>query len=503
MFSISLLRARAALVLAVAVACAAPALVAQPTSSRSVLADQIDEVLDSEVFDDAYWGALVVDLNTGRTLYERNAMRRFIPASNMKLFSTAAILDALGPDYRYKTRLYASGPVENGTLQGSLVVRGSGDPTFGGRYTGGDLTRVLRQWADSLEARGIQRITGSVVGDDDVFDDEALGMGWSWDDLVWYYAAEISGLQFNEGTVEVKVHGTTPGEPARITVEPDNGYVQLVNQTTTTDGGSIREGYRRNLGANVFNITTTVPAGKVEEEALSIVNPTEYFVRTFKAVLKRRGIEVEGEAIDVDTWGQRPVYDGLRQLAVHTSPPLSTIAEETNTESNNLYAEHLLRTLGAERYRGDEYALGSAQAGVSATEPLLQRLGVDPNSLRIVDGSGLSAMNRLTPFATVTLLKGMKEHHNPFVWDAFYKSLAVGGYTGTIKGRYQSGDARGNVRAKTGYISGARTLSGYVMSDSGHMLAFSLMCNHYSVRTSRVNRAQDEIVEMLADFRGR
>lgn len=496
-------RARVALALVSAALLVAPAVTAQPTSTRAALADRIDEILDNEVFDDAYWGALVVDLNTGRTLYERNAMRRFIPASNMKLVSTAAALDALGPDYRYVTRLYADGPVENGTLRGSLVVRGSGDPTFGGRYTGGDLTLVLRQWADALEEQGIRRITGGVVGDDDVFDDVHLGEGWSWDDLVWYYAAEISGLQFNEGTVEVKVHGTTPGERARITVEPDNGYVQLINETTTTDGGSIREGYRRNLGANVFNITTTVPAGKVEEEALSVVNPTEYFVRTFKAVLNRRGIEVEGEAIDVDTWGQRPVYDRMRQLATHTSPPLSAITGETNTESNNLYAEHLLRTLGAERYEGDEYAIGSARAGVAATEPFLNRLGIDPNSLRIADGSGLSAMNRLTPYAIVTLLKGMKEHPNPLVWDAYYKSLAVGGYTGTIKGRYSTGDARGNVRAKTGYISGARTLSGYVEADSGHLIAFSLMCNHYSVRTSRVNRAQDEIVELLADFRGR
>ena len=482
-------------------------LAAQPSAqgaiSQAGLVDQIDEVLDNEVYDDAYWGALVVDLTTGRTLYDRNAERRFIPASNMKLVSTAAALDALGPDYVYRTRLYADGPVQNGTLRGSLVVRGSGDPTFGGRYTGGDLTLVLRQWADSLQASGIRRITGSVIGDDDVFDDVGLGEGWSWDDLVWYYAAEISGLQFNEGTVEVKVHGTTPGDKARITVEPDDGYVRLVNRTTTTAGGSIREGYRRNLGSNEFDVTTSVPAGKVEEESLSVVNPTEYFVRTFISVLRRRGIEVDGEAIDVDTWGRRPVYEGMRQLAIHRSPPLSAIVGETNADSNNLYAEHLLRTLGVERYTGDEFAPGSAQAGVAATEPLLNRLGVDPASLRIADGSGLSALNRLTPIAIVTLLKGMKEHPNPLVWEAYYKSLAVGGLTGTLKGRYRSGDARANVRAKTGYISGARTLSGYVEAENGHLLAFSLMCNHYSTRTSRVNRSQDQIVEMLADYRGR
>ena len=495
--------ASAFVVLALLAAAAAPPAASQGAISRDGLAEQIDEVLDNEVFEDAYWGALVVDLTTGRTLYDRNAGRRFIPASNMKLVTTAAALDALGPDFRYQTRLYADGPIENGTLRGSLVVRGSGDPTFGGRYTGGDLTLVLRNWADSLQAAGVRRITGSVVGDDDAFDDVSLGQGWSWDDLVWYYAAEISGLQLGEGTVQVKVHGTTPGERARITVEPDNGYVRIINATTTTDGGSIREGYSRNLGDNVFTVTSSVPAGQVEEEALSVVNPTEYFVRTFVSILEKRGIDVDGEAIDVDKWGQRPEYGGMRQLASHRSPQLASIVGETNTESNNLYAEHLLRTIGSERYEGDEYARGSAQAGVAAAEPFLNRLGIDPASLTIADGSGLSAMNRLTPLATVTLLQGMKEHPSPLVWDAFYRSLAVGGYTGTIKRRYASGDARGNVRAKTGYISGARTLSGYVEAENGHMLAFSLMCNHYSTRTSRVNRAQDQIVEMLADYRGR
>ena len=476
---------------------------AQPTSTRSGLADRIDAVLDDADFDDAYWGALVTDLETGEVLYERNAARRFIPASNMKLFTTAAALDALGPDFRYETRLYADGDLTNGTLRGGLVVRGAGDPTFGGRYTGGDLTLVFRQWADSLREAGIRRVIGTVVGDDDVFDNVHLGEGWSWDDLVWYYGAEVAGLQFNEGTINVAVHGTSPGARARIDVEPDFGYARLVNQTTTTAGGDIREGYSRDLGDNVFTVTTSVPVGEVEREALAIVNPTDYFVSTMVGVFRQEGIEVDVEQVDVDEWGRRPQYDVLRRVASHRSPPLSAIVGETNTESNNLYAEHLLRTLGAYVYADADLPTGSAWAGVAAAEPFLRRLGVDPESFRIADGSGLSALNRLTPIGIVSILRGMHEHPDPATREAFYRSLAVGGYTGTLRNRYRSGDARGNVHAKTGYISGARTLSGYVTSARGHRLAFSFLCNNYRVPTSRVNRAQDQIVELLADYEGR
>ena len=476
---------------------------AQPTQTRWGLAAEIDRVLDGRAFDDAYWGALVVDLDTGETLYDRNGARRFIPASNMKLLTTAAVLDALGPDWRYETRLYADGEVHNGTLEGPLVVRGSGDPTFGGRYTGGDLTLVFRQWADSLRALGVRRVRGPVVGDDDVFDNVHLGQGWQWDDLVWYYGAEISGLRFGEGTVHVKTRGTTPGQPARVTVEPDVGYIRYANRTTTTAGGSVREGYSRALSDNVFTFTSSVPAGQTETEDVAIVNPTAYFVRVLVGVLRQEGIDVTGDEVDVDEWGRRPTYDAMTRVATHRSPPLAAIAAQTNTDSNNLYAEHLLRTLGAYVYAGADLPTGSAFAGYEASKPFLERIGVDPESFRVADGSGLSAMNRLTPAGVVAILKAMREHPDRATADAFERSLPVGGFTGTLERRYRSGDARGNVRAKTGYISGARTLSGYVTSERGHTIAFSLMCNNYTVPTSRVNRAQDEIVELLADYEGR
>lgn len=478
---------------------------AQASYTASSLYDRIDAVLRHQDFDDATWGALVVDLQTGRTLYTANERRRFIPASNMKLVTTAAALDALGPQFRYTTRLYAQGTIAHGTLTGSLVVRGSGDPTFGGRYTGGDLTATFRQWADSLRAHGIRRVIGPVVGDDDAFDDVGLGTGWSWDDLPWYYAAEASGLQFNEGIATLTALGGDVGEPATLSLDPDVGYVTLVNRTTTVPADSAaREDISRVLSENVFTVASAVPAGETASARIAVVNPTTYFVRALRAVLRQRGIEVEGESVDVDAWGQRPSYDQMTRIATHVSPPLTAIVGVTNDESNNLYAEHLMRTLGAEMPTFPRrWPIGSHEAGVAVVEPFLERLEIDPDALTIADGSGLSAMNRLTPQAIVSLLTGMFHHPDRAVWDAFYRSLPLGGVTGTLANRYASGDARGNVRAKTGYISGARTLSGYVNAANGHVIVFSLLCNDYSVPTSRVNRAQDAIVEMLADYAGR
>lgn len=482
---------------------APPAAVAQGIPTPSDLSDRIERELDPAVFGDAYWGIQVTDLETGRSLYQRNADKRFVPASNMKLLTTAAALDALGPDFRYTTTLFAEGPIREGTLTGSLVVRGSGDPTFGARYTGGDLTLVFRQWADSLKALGVHRITGPVVGDDNVFDDVSIGEGWDWNDLVWYYAPEISGLQFNEGVVRLAVHGTSPGRPARIEVTPDVGYVQVVNRSTTRRSGGVREGYDRALGENVFTVTSAVPRGRTEIEDVAVVNPTTYFVRVMLAVFEQEGIEVDGEPVDVDAWGRSPRYDALTRVAVHRSPALSAIVGETNASSNNLHAEHLLRTLGAEHPDASRSIPGSAASGAAVVLRTLEKMGVRALDVRVADGSGLSALNRVSPRAIVSLLSYMHNHPNgEGTTLAFYRSLAVGGRTGTLRNRYRRGNARGNVRAKTGYIRGARTLSGYVDAANGHRLAFSLLCNQYSTSTRRVEQAQDAIVELLADYDG-
>ena len=371
---------------------------AQPTSTRWALSDRVDEVLADEDFRTARWGVHVADLESGEVLYSRNAYASFIPASNMKLVTTAVALEALGASHRFETRLYAIGEVAYGTLSGSLVLRGSGDPAFEGRRSRSELRELFQSWAAALRDRRIRAVLGPLLVADDAVED------------------------------------------------PDPYAARLLAETLRDDG-------------------------------VSLVDPTVI-------VLSRR---------------QVPDFEALEPLATYRSAPLSEYVRLTNEDSDNAYAERLLLAAAAQVYGGP----APREVRAAAVGSLLRRLGVDPRTVVVDDGSGLSRDNQLTPSGIVELLAVMWRHPLPATRAAFVGSLPVGGRTGTLRRRYRAGDARGNVRAKTGYIRGVRTLSGYVTTASGRDLAFSILCNGYEVRTGRVNRAQDAVVELLADFEGR
>jgi len=466
----------------------------------------LDRVLDDPAYETAFWGALVLDLRDSTVLYARHARQNFTPASVTKLFITAAALEQLGPDFRYVTRLLADGPVVDGVLQGNLIVRGAGDPAIGGRFTDGDRTATFRAWADSLRRRGIHRIAGDLIGDDDYFDDTPLGTGWSWDDLTYWYAAEISALSFNDNCVDVTIEARRPGEPGRLTWEPPTTYVTLINQTYTTPAGQqLKEGYRRLPGTNTIVLFSRVPEGRRDTESLTVHNPTRYFVHVLREVLLAEGIAVEGQPVDVDELSTKPDYTApnLWTVATYTSPPLSEIVRVINRRSQNLYAEMLLRTLGAERPVPDStLAPGSAEMGLAAAARTWLRAGIDTSRVQLVDGSGLSAQNLVSPEATVRLLAYMAAHPDRAVWRAFYASLPTGGEEATtLQNRFRAGRARGNVRAKTGTISNTSALAGYVRTAGGRLLAFAIFCNHYTVPTRQVRRTIDAFVEHLARSR--
>ena len=485
---------------------------AQPSVAR--LGAAIDALLDAPAFDDAHWGVHVLDLDTDETLYDRNAQKNFIPASVQKLFTTAAALDALGPDFRYTTTLWADGTVRDSALTGHLVVRGSGDPTISDRRfdegfpTDGDPVALFRAWADSLQAAGIASVTDHVIGDDDVFDDTELGNGWAWDDVPYRSAAEISGLSFNEGRFTVTATGTRPGQAADLTWEPiDTDYVYFINRTATVGARGQRDReVRRERGGNTFWIESEVPAGKTLRQTLTVHNPTRYFVHVLRETLRAEGVAVDGDPVDIDDWRDKPNYSRLRRIATHTSRPLSEIAALTNKESQNLYAEHLLKTLGAVRCptgddRPENMDCGSAWAGMRAARPFFERAELDLQHMRLRDGSGLSPYDLTAPEDVTALLRTMWIHPDPVVTDAFINSLAVAGEDGTLQGRMRRGRTRGNVRAKTGTVTGAKNLAGYVTTADGVTLAFALLCNNFGTSTARVVQVQDAIAELLASYR--
>jgi len=491
---------------------AVPKGVAQPagvdSTARARVAEVIADTIEAEPFVGAWWGIHVKNLDTGETLYSRNADQSFVPASNVKLFTTSAALERLGPDYRYTTTVYADGPIRNGTLHGNLIVRGRGDPTLGGYRQREDPTRVLRQWADSLRAHGIRRIKGDVIGNDDPFSDAPMGPSWNWDWVPASYAAEPNGLVFHGNTIDVEVTGRRPGASAWVSWSPLNtDFVTVRNASRTVPVDSSTDGgFERALGTNTIRVEASVHPDERDTTAVTITDPTEYVAYVVQDVLLQQGLSIEGTARSADALSIKPDFDAddLRPVATYRSPPLRDIVHTTNHESQNLYAEQLLRTMAVvdpPPSTEDDEDIGSAALGVRAVRTTLGGLGVDTTHVVLEGGSGLSRKNVVSPRAVVQLLAQYRTEADTVTGGPFYRSLPTGGEDGTLEDRYDDGaPAEGRVRAKTGTLSGVSSLSGYVETQGGTRIAFSILCNHHQAEWSVVRSAQDVIVNALAEL---
>lgn len=467
------------------------------------LAEIVDGIISDAGMDPAWWGVDVIRVADGQSIHARDADHSFIPASNIKLYTTAAGLVLLGPDFTYETVLYARGDVRDGVLHGDLIVRGSGDPVIGPRFAeDGDRLETFRQWAADLKAAGIDSVAGDVIGDDNLFDDLPLGSGWMWDDEVTWYSAELGALTYHDNTVDIRLRGMSAGEPGVLSWEPAaTSYVRLHNESVTTPGGRVDEEYERARASNDIRLKSRVPLGAADTESLSITNATLFFVHVFTETLRAEGVAVGGGPVDVDELPAPPTYDGtgMRAVAVHRSVPLKQIVAAINKPSHNLYAEQLLKSIGVYApVDTDGPPAGSAAAGIEASLDVFGAAGVDTTRIRLADGSGLSRYNIVSPEMTTSLLRHMVVGTDDSTRAAFIRSLPVAGVDGTLGGRMRSGPAHANARAKTGTMSHACALSGYVTTRAGTELAFSIMANNYILPTSRARDVQDRIVQVLA-----
>jgi D-alanyl-D-alanine carboxypeptidase/D-alanyl-D-alanine-endopeptidase (penicillin-binding protein 4) len=477
-----------------------------PPTPVAALRVEFDTIFADPAFSNAHWGVMVQSMETGEVLFRRNADKLFMPASNNKLITAAAALARLGTDYRFRTRIATSGTLgDDGTLDGDLVVVGGGDPAISERFYDDDPTAPFRAWADSLKARGIERITGNIIGDDDLYDDVHLGPGWAWDYLADYYAAEVGALLYNEGVVTYKIMpGDSAGAPAAMIALPPTDYVRVdFGVTTVADsslhfpergplpGTSIRSG--RLPFSNQARISGTIWAGDdTVTRYIAAHDPSLFFVTVLREILEDEGIQVAGRPIDLDSLAPGTLGDSLRTLFVHRSPPLREIVFPFLKRSQNQIGEMLLRHVGAQ-----DSDLGSVRAGRRAVEATLSGWGITESSYIYVDGSGLSRYNYVTPEALVRLLRVMSRRPE---FDAFYQALPIAGVDGTIRSRMRGTRAEDNARAKTGYIANARALSGYVTTLDGEMLAFSMIANNFDASVDAAEYLQDLAVERLANF---
>ena len=453
------------------------------------------------------WGIAVHSLDRDERLVEINSAALFVPASVAKIVSIASAADAVGWDYQFETTLRATGPVVQAdrpereraaasaadvpfsVLQGDLLVVGSGDPSIGGR-AGSDLSVFV----DALKARGVRRIEGRIIGDDDSIEEPRPQLAWAWDDLGYTSGALFGALNLAENRMSVTIApGTAAGLPTTVSVEPHAGARPLANRTVTVAPGERQLLWPEQRPGDPFlTIAGFIAAGAAPVRLnVSVGNPTFWFAAVLRNALLRAGIEVTGEASDIDDVVPRPDRAAAEVLFTYTSPPLSVIAQPMMKDSINLYAEAALRL------NAPSGVLPTNDAALAGLGKRLAGWGVPPDAQQLIDGSGLSRRNVVSPEVLLTVLRRM---HDPSGTSPFLNALPVAGVDGSLADRMRGTAAERNVRAKTGTMSNIRSLAGYVTTRDGERLAFVLLVNNFEGPGAAANRALDAIAVRLASF---
>lgn len=466
-------------------------ILAQPLGAHASLQSQLRQLFQNESPSGANWSIQVERKGAETPLFSMSAARKLIPASNMKLLTGAAVLLTLGPDYKYPTRIYAGGPIQNGVLNGDLLIEGTGDPSLGGRFHGGDITAIFRDWAAQLKRRGIERIAGDLVGLDTLFDDTRIGLNWHPDDLSEWYAAEISALNFNDGCIDVMVRGgPSSGSAAQVTFDPNTDYVRWVNDLTTVSRARNVRGIRfeRDLENQTIRVYGSVQRNKQYTRYVTAPNPTLYCLSVIEQVFEAEGIQISGE-IRRNAIDEQSPASSRSLIYTHQSPPLLQLVEVCLRNSQNLYSEHFLKTLGAHYY-----GVGSYETGTLALKDVLFEHGCEIDGIYIGDGSGLSRESRISAQSLIALLEAVAATD---YGETFFESLPVSGESGTLRRRMRGTDAQGRVHAKTGTLNGVRALSGYIQTQGGETYLFSMLANgsHSGYRFTQI---MDDACEMIA-----
>ena len=453
----------------------------------------------------SYIGVKIVSLDTGATVFEQNAGKYFMPASNMKSYTVAAALERLTPNFRFVTSVYANAkPEADGTIRGDLTIYGRGDPSFSEAFYNGDYLGGLNALADKIVQSGVKRIEGNLIGDETYFNTDPVPPGWEWDDLQWYYGAEISSLNINDNALNISVKPGYAGAPCIVVIKPDSTLMAIVNKTKTVAAGTKRDlRITKKLGENVLEVSGTMPVNDGGFNGnIAISRPASGFVRLLKQVLESKGVTVTGQTRAVNRSerdGQALDTGSLNEITKFESPPFSVIAAKTMKPSQNLYTELILRALGESAGDRNNRSKTSEQRGIEVVTDFLRQAGVISGDVVQYDGSGLSRHNIITPDSAVALYTYMSKSRYSGVW---MNALTVGGVDGTLRNRFKGTKASGNVRGKTGTIDQVAALSGYVTSASGERFVFSVLTNgvpDINVRRSTI----DEIVVSLANFDGR
>ena len=456
-----------------------------PAERQKWLKDQIDAALGDPELAKAKVGIDVVDVDSGKTLYARNDAGLFNPASNVKLFTTAAALALLGPEYRWKTVAYADSPISGGELKGRLYLKGHGDPSL----VVEDLWKVVMD----LWGAGLRKVSGDLVVDDTFFDNVRVGPGFDQKQEDMPFRAPNGALSLNYNAVAVHVlPGAGDAAAARVVIDPQTPYFTVVNDARTVATGrtTITVESRETADHTELRVAGRIRVGDPGQVLLRrVAHPDLYTANAFRELLARRGIKVSGNIVRDAT----PTT--ARALSAHYSQPLGVVVRDVNKHSNNFMAEQILKTLGAETGGRP----GTWQKGIDAVAGFLERLGIARKDYKMTNGSGLYNSNLFSPAQLTTLLRVAYKDFR-FAAD-FIGSLALAGADGTVSHRMEGGLAERYVRAKTGTLAGVSCLAGYAGAPGHAPLAFAIFMNDVpDPSTGRARRAQDAIAEALVAY---
>jgi len=443
------------------------------------LCGQIKKTVGESEFKNARWGMIAISLKDGRAVCGVDAQKLFNPASIQKLLTSIVALEKLGADFRSKTSVYSVKNIENGTLNGDLVLYGRGSPDLDNEGLG--------KLASELKRKGITKIEGDIIGDESYFKGDSLGDGWTWNEAQWYYGAAASALTINENRVTITLQNGKPKSDSNL-VEL-SGEVQPVEDIEAI-------GLKRQLGTNKIYVWGN---GKTLNARVAVNKPALLAAKIFKETLEKNGIEITGDAKTANWKSTNKLnVENATEIVSLESQTLGETIRKMNKDSVNLYAELILRSLG--KKFGDEAPddnpkmqklRGDDSAGASLIKKWLGDKNITTNEIAIHDGSGLSRLDFVTPEAFARALAFASKAEFSKV---FQDSLPISGQSGTLKGRL--GNVSGNILAKTGTITYANSLAGYAKS-SGETFAFAIICNN-ETRKAESSVVIDKIATLLA-----
>jgi serine-type D-Ala-D-Ala carboxypeptidase/endopeptidase (penicillin-binding protein 4) len=476
---------------------------ASPAAASLRFSERAEHLVQTAPVDKGEWGLLVVDALTGEILFQKNADNYFVPASNMKLLTTALALDRLGPDYRFRTTVETNGALSvNGKLTGDLILVGRGDPNLSNRKYpfdtkeefDGPPEKVLAELADAVAARGVKEITGDIIGDDSYFPRERYPDGWEIDDMVWEYGAAISALVVDDNTATLLLTpGEKSGDPVASEMQPRIEEFTVKNLVTTVGPKEKADlQLTREPGADTVVVSGELPAkSEPRKLVLAIQEPAQHAAALLAHLLADRGVKWKGA---VRAQHDPDSAEATRTvLAEHLSIRLGDSVKLVNKISQNLHTEVLLRAAARQdgRWKDSEELLDFPKI-------FYAKVGIAPDDVAQSDGSGLSRHDLVTPRAFVALLAYAEKQ----AWfPVFYESLPVAGVDGTLNERMKEAGIAGRIHAKTGSVSHVRTLSGYAETTGGRRLIFSFLSNNQSVKAHEVHDALDGLcVAMLEEF---